>query len=334
MIVNHQAHWYPPAYLDSICGREGYPRAEKRDGGRYFYEMGPEPGAWRFEIRSRFWNIEEQIADLDASGIDVAVINPNMVGEVAGLDLGEARETIAMLNAETARVQRQFPDRIAGLAMLPMQDVDAALEALDRAVELDLRGVLMLSNLGGAPLGEAETWPVYERIDELGLPIYLHPANNSMVYDHGIIPILDSALSWVSETSLAAFSLILSGLLDRCPGLQIVQPHLGGVIPYVVGRVARYEAYFPTPLEHSLDHYLKTRFYIDTVTHTPAAIPLAIETYGADRIVYGDDYPWHDHGDGLRVVEEQFSPDLRQTILHDNQVATLRIGHSTASAER
>src|SRR5436309_769389 len=100
MIVNHQAHWYPPAYLDSICGRDRYPRAEKRDGGRYLYELGPEPGAWRFEIRSRFWDIDEQIADLDAAGIGMAAISPNMVGEVAGLELAEARETIALLNEE------------------------------------------------------------------------------------------------------------------------------------------------------------------------------------------------------------------------------------------
>jgi aminocarboxymuconate-semialdehyde decarboxylase len=325
VIVDHQTHWYPQVYLDEIAGRRQFPRTTPRSDGRYLYEMGEDPGAWRFEIRSRFYDIDEQIADMDAAGIDVAVINTNMAGEVDRLELPEARETIALLNEEVARVQRRFPGRIAGLCMLPMQDTSAAIEALERAVELDLRGVLMTSNIAGRPLADSESWPVFERIDELGLPIFLHPANNSMLYDRGLNPVLDWSAGWMWDSSAAALTLILSGLLDRCPRVEIVHPHLGGIVPYNVGRVQRYAGYLDPPLEHPVEHYLKSRFYIDVVTHTPAALPLATETYGIDRLLFGTDYPWHDHAECLALIEAHFGRDLAQAVLHENRVSSLRL---------
>jgi aminocarboxymuconate-semialdehyde decarboxylase len=325
MIVNHQAHWYPPAYIESVVGNSGFPRATKLDGGRYLYEMGDEPGAWRFEIATRFTDIDEQVAAMDAAGIGMAALNPNMVGEVDRMELARARETIAFLNEETARVQRRFPDRIAGLCMLPTQDAEASLEALDRAVELDLRGVLMVSNIAGRPLGEESTWPIFERIDELGLPIFLHPASNSMLYDRGLVPVLDWSAGWLYDTSVAALTIILNGILDRCPNLEIVHPHLGGIVPYNVGRTTRYAGYLQEPIEHPVEHYLRTRFYIDIVTQTPAAIPLAVETYGADRLLFGDDYPWHLHEESLRFIDEHLGQGLAEAVLHRNRVATLRL---------
>ncbi|MFE7835086.1 amidohydrolase family protein [Streptomyces sp. NPDC057474] len=328
MIVNHQAHWYPQSYFDLVSGRRAdhYPRAEKRDGGRYLYEMGDSPGAWRYEIASHFIDLDEQVAALDAAGIGMAVMSPNMVAEIAGFDLAEARDIATLLNEELADAQRRYPDRVAGLAVLPMQDTAAAIEELNRAAALDLRGVLMLSNVAGKPLAEPETWPIYERIDELGLPIFLHPASNSMLHDRGFIPILDSTAGWMWETSSAALTLILTGLLDRCPNLEIVHHHLGGVLPYVVGRVSRYTHHFPVELEHSVEEYLRTRFYVDSMTNTPAALPLAVHTYGADRILYGDDYPWHTHEEHQEFIRAHFEPDLAQAVLHENRVASLRLG--------
>jgi aminocarboxymuconate-semialdehyde decarboxylase len=325
MIIDHQAHWYPPIYLESICGRQGFPRTTRLADGGYRFEMGPDPGDWRFDIASRFSDLDEQLADMDTAGVDIAVLNPNMLGEVAGWDLAEARETIELLNTETASAQQRHPDRIVGLCMLPMQDADAALEALDHAEKLDLRGVLMVSNLAGGPITAPHTAPIYQRIDELGWPVFLHPASNSMLYDRGLNPVLDWSAGWMFDSSVAALSLILDGVLDRCPNIEVVHPHLGGIVPYIVGRAERYARYLAEPIAHPVAHYLRTRFYVDVVTHTPAAVALAEHTYGRERLVYGDDYPWHLHAETRTLIEEELAEDLVHAVLYENRVASLRL---------
>lgn len=325
MIVNHQHHWYPRSFLDLIEGRASYPRTRSLGNGRYLYEMGGQPGSWKFEIDSNFSSIDEQIADMDEAGIDVAVLSPNMVGEVDLVDLGEAKETIAFLNEEVAAAQRRFPGRIAGLAMLPMQDIDAAIEALDRAVELDLRGVFITSNIAGRPQASKESLPIFERINHYGLPLYLHPSSNSMLFDRGLNMMVDTTAGWVYDTSTTALQLITNGILDRCPDIEVIHLHLGGVVPYIWGRVAKYAPKY-LDLEHSIDHYLRTRFYVDIVCHAAQPIPLAVETYGADRLLYGDDYPWHSHQETLKFVDDHFSANLARKVLHENQVKSLRLG--------
>lgn len=326
MIIDHQAHWYPPDYMDSILGRSQYPRTEKLDNGSYRYEMGEHPGAWKFNCRPNFCDIEQQIADMDANGIDVAVLSANMVGDgAADVELNEAKEIHQFLNAEIGRVQTEYPGRIAGLCMLPLQDTESALEELERAAKLDLRGILLPSNIGGLPPVGEELWPVFERLEELGMPVYIHPANNSMLYDRGLIPILDWSMGWLYDSSVTALTMALNGLLDHCPRLDVVHAHLGGTIPYAIGRTARYAGYLEKPIEHPLEHYFKTRFYVDSLTNTPAAFPLAIEFYGEDRIVYGSDCPWHDHPDALATVNDHVSEEMARKILHENRVPSLRV---------
>jgi predicted TIM-barrel fold metal-dependent hydrolase len=181
------------------------------------------------------------------------------------------------------------------------------------------------SNLGGLPAVGEETWPVYKRLEELGMPVYIHPASNSMLYDRGLMPILDSSLGWVWDSSATALTMVMNGLLDHCPNLEVVHAHLGGVIPYVAGRPARYTSYLPKPIDHPLEHYFKTRFYVDTVTQTPAAFALARDFYGADRLVYGSDAPWHLHSEALPTVRDNMSEEEAHQVLHENRVATLRL---------
>src|ERR1019366_7264223 len=93
-----------------------------------------------------------------------------------------------LLNEEMARAQRELPNRFVGLAMLPMQDADAAIEALDTAIlSLGLRGVCILSHIDGKPIASSETLPIYRRIAELGAPVFLHPANRSSGFHEGEI---------------------------------------------------------------------------------------------------------------------------------------------------
>jgi predicted TIM-barrel fold metal-dependent hydrolase len=326
MVVDYQAHWYPPAYLDSILGRGAFPHSV-RVGDSYGYEgrMGD-----RRVLERRFFDLDIQLADMDEHGIDVMVCSPNLVGEVTALPLAEARETAALLNEEMARVQRELPDRFVGLAMLPMQDAEAAIEALDTAVvRLGLRGVCILSHIDGKPIASTETLPIYRRIAELDVPVFLHPANRSSGFHEGEVRPIENGLNWVYDTSKAALSLIFSGTLDACPGLTIVHPHTGGILPYVIGRIASTARPAPTTLEQppetelTADRYLRERFYADSVNPTPGALGLAIAAYGLERILLATDYPWQARGPMLADVRSNTDEVQERMIFHENALPGL-----------
>jgi aminocarboxymuconate-semialdehyde decarboxylase len=328
MVVDYQTHWYPSAYLDSIRARSAYPRTEIVEGG-YLYE-GPNDD--RRVLDRRFFDLEPQLADMDEHGIDVMVCSPNLVGEVTMLPLAEARETAQLLNEEMARAQRELAGRFVGLAMLPMQDADAAIEALEHAVlRLDLSGVCILSHIAGRPIASAATLPIYRRIAELGVPVFLHPANRSSAYHAGEVRPIENGLNWMVDTSRAALSLMLTGTLDACPGLAVVHPHTGGVLPFVISRIAATASPTATTVEtpptmgRSPEQYLRERFYADTVNPTAGALALAISAYGLERILLATDYPWQPRGPRLADVHANADAAAMQAIFHENVPSGLRL---------
>jgi aminocarboxymuconate-semialdehyde decarboxylase len=319
-VVDHQAHWYPTTYLESILDRDEHPSARKKDDGSFIYidALGQEN-----VCPPSFHSLDRHLADMDENGIAVSVISPNLLGEVSRLGVPSAVETLEFLNAETGRAQQEHPDRIVGLAMLPMQDPDAAVEVLDRAVhEHDLVGVCLLSNIAGRPIVGSDTIGVYRRIEELGLPMFLHPSHSSVVDPIGYGPTIEIGLGWMFETAAAALSLIYGGVLDACPDLVVVHPHFGGALPSVVDRVVECEI-GATP-RYDLRSYLTRNFYVDSVQKTPGAATLAIDTYGLEKVVYATDFPWVDRKGSRDAAERVMSSEqLRQVFL--NAVPRLRL---------
>lgn len=292
MIVDYQCHWFPKARFEELLDRpqDRYPRTERSGDGYLYWHDAETP----IPIKPYFYDLDQQLADMDAHGVDVALMAPALFGEVMDYELGEAREVLAFVNEESARVVKELPERRRGLAMLPMQDTAAAIETLDDAIgRLGLCGVSMISNVAGRPLATEETLPVFERIAELGVPLVLHPPSRSGVCEkiREIGRIADISLAWVVETSTAALSLIYSGVFEKCPELTVVHPHLGGVLPYLTTRFETCRR-IHRPDERELGDYLRAHFYTDTVNHNPGAIEMSIETYGAERILFATDYPW------------------------------------------
>jgi aminocarboxymuconate-semialdehyde decarboxylase len=321
-VIDHQTHWFPPAALEALVGRKRLPRVEKTDAG-YMLEIAE--GA-RLRLGRELVDLDVQLREAAVHGVDMLVSSPVTLGEVMHLDAAEAAELLDELNAEVGRAQREHAGRFVGLAMLPLHDPARALELLDRAIaEHDLRGVCVLASIEGAPIGTEDTLPVFRRIEQLGVPVFLHPAVRSRSFPGagrlviGGVSWAEAGIGWMYETALAAVSLVDSGVLEACPALEVVHPHLGGVLPYVVGRLDRMRpAQVPCPMRE----YLRSRFYTDTVGATPGALQLAASLYGRDRLLFATDYPFVPMAPGHDYVTDGVEAGLREAILCNRLSAT------------
>ncbi|HEY0812122.1 MAG TPA: amidohydrolase family protein [Pseudonocardia sp.] len=305
-IVDHQAHWYPDSCVEKLIGRSAYPTVRRAAGGRY--EFFADDGTTQPAMEALTGDIETHLSTAADAGVDMLVIGPATLAEVMHLPIKEAVELIDPIHEAYAEARRSHPDRLACLAALPMQDPAAALDVLDRAVEhLGLNGVSLIAHNEGRSLADPEYLRLYTRIAELGVPLFLHPGLRSATraLTHGFRE--EVGLSWMYQTALAALQLIDGGVLDAVPDLVVVHPHLGGVLPYVAGRIS------PLPgsgAEHPIEHYLRTRFYVDTAASTPAALPLAVQTYGAEHVVFASDHPFLPMREIRRYVENSLPDDV------------------------
>lgn len=304
-IVDHQAHWYPRSCVEALIGRSTFPKVERGRNGEYV--LWVDEGVGQPAIADLMKDVDEHLAEASAAGIDALVLGPATLAEVGHLPAPEAAELLGHIHEEYAAAQRAHPDRVACLAGLPMQDPSLALTVLDRAIgELDLRGVSLLTSNDGRPLVDDGTLAVYARIAELGVPLFLHPGLRSATRAHTRTFRREVGLAWMYQTADAALELIDGGVFDAVPDLVVVHPHLGGVLPYVAGRVSGVAG---SKARYPLEHYLRTHFYVDTAAATPSALSLAVGTYGIDKVVFATDHPFLPMTALRRYVEENLSAE-------------------------
>lgn len=314
-VVDCQWHWYPPAFCEAQLSRRSYPlwrRAE--DGEGYVYEPSANE-SWRYG--RDFVDFEHQLRVMDDAGIDTVIASSVIAGDVTAFEPAEGRAMAELLNEELAAKQRAHPDRFRGLAVLPAQDTALAIEVLDDAIgRLGLVGVLLHSNIGGASIAARELWPLYARIAELGVPLFLHPTRafaeeRVSSYD------LEPPLSYMFDTTVAALSLIVSGALDAHPDLKVVHPHFGGTLPFLVDRVDVYRRQGRWTLERPVREYL-SRMWTDTVSESPGALALALELYGLDRILFSSDWPYFPARQGVDFVHQNLDAAAAEQVLSGN----------------
>jgi aminocarboxymuconate-semialdehyde decarboxylase len=314
MVIDCQCHWYPRAFFEYCLPRTRHPLC-RRDGDGFVYELTPHVP---LSFAPEQIDAERVLDTLEPIGIDVLITSSESLG-LTTWTAEEEREGARVLNEAKAAAQREHPGRFFGLATLPMQDPEAALEELDFAVgRLGLVGVCVGSNIDRAPIVGPELLPVYQRIEQLGVPLFLHPTTSlaSEALQFG----MEFILGWMFDTSVAALSLVLSRTLDECPDLTVVHPHLGAMLPYLAGRI---DFEYKTPwggneeLPAPPTEYLR-RFYTDTVSDSPAALDMALEFYGDERVLFGSDYPWWPPQRGLDFVTDSLEGARLQQVLADN----------------
>jgi aminocarboxymuconate-semialdehyde decarboxylase len=320
-VVDCQVHLHTRTFFEAHVKRGEPPCAERNNGGYIFSTLCGSRSA----VPSCHYEIETQLERCAAHGVDVVVSSMGRFN-VHHLPAERALELAMQVNEEQAGLERDHPGRYYGLAMLPMQDAQAAIEALDHAVRaLGLRGVCVCSNVNGESIATPARDPIFRRIEELGVPMFLHPTTNEMEplmrYSH------EHSLGCTVDSSVAALDLIYSGLLDRHPTLRVVHPHLGGVLPFLAGRIDDHEVAgpAPAPLDRRPSEYLR-RFHADTAGLGLGALRMAAEVYGPEQLLYASDYPNCRPAAGLDVVHGDFGGQARNRVLHANAASLLGIG--------
>ena len=257
-----------------------------RDGALF---MTPMPGHFDYDLR---------VKDMSAAGVDLAIVSltcPNVYwgGEAVSV------EAAMLVNDSMAQGQTAHPDRIRWMASLPWEYPQRAVRELERACAKGAVGVMVLANVAGGHLTDDKFAPIWQAIDQRGLPVLVHPTEPPGTPDMDMRKYsLASTVGFMFDTTLAITKMVFDGFLDRYPRLKIIASHAGATVPYLAGRMDRsYEMTHPghDTISTAPSEYLR-RICYDAVTYQQEALELCVQVGGAENVMYGSDYP-HDIGD-------------------------------------
>jgi predicted TIM-barrel fold metal-dependent hydrolase len=312
--IDCQSHLFVPEILNLMEKRSEDPVVYRKGEDRYV-----RMGDWHRRVLPKHTDVGAKIADMDEAGIARTALSINDPGpEWFG---AEGRRLAGICNDFIAGVVAEHPDRFFGLCVLPLQDMKASLQELDRCVrQLGMKGILLYTNLAGRFPDEPALRPLFARAADLDIPILLHPAKpvtTDVVKDYE----MTSSLGNMFEDTIALTRIIMAGILDEYPSLKLVCPHLGGTLPYIIGRLDHQVTVLkrgPGHLKRLPSEYLK-QVYLDIVSPLPLAIRFAYDFMGSDRLVFGSDHPWVDPKLILASLSElNLPPDAMSRILFGN----------------
>ena len=255
-----------------------------------------------------------RIREMDEAGVDVMGVSPSPLWYLYHAESAVGVPWAQLNNDLLARFCDFAPHRLFFMALLPMGDIGASLEEIERATaELGARGVnIGTDDIAGRNLDDEYFDPIWQRLSELDIPIFLHPApvgQSDPDFDLEAHQRRDRlGLSWtagyVYRDTLAVCTLIFGGVLDRYPALRICVPHGGGFVPFQIGRFAWYgERSKAARNERPFEEYL-ANFYFDTIVHDARARRYLYEIVGADNLVVGSNWAGWDWVDGFSFAEE------------------------------
>ena len=282
---------------------ESYLRAAKDDPSVQFGGLQPkllDLGAGR-------------IAAMDEAAIDLQVLSLGAFA-LEGLDAATGTALARDVNDELAAAVKANPKRLAGFATVALKDAEAAVVELERSIsKLGFVGLMLNGTVEGRFMDDPAFLPVFEAAARLGVPVYLHPAPAPKVvkaaYFSGLPGELGNMLSiagwgWHAETGLHTLRLIVSGLFDKVPGLQLVIGHMGEGLPYALARSSGILS-GPARLRQTVAEYFKTNIHLTTSGYfTLSPLKCALEVVGIERLMYSVDYPFSPNTHGREFLEK------------------------------
>ena len=304
----------------------------------------PVGSRWLRDVRNnRGFDMDNLLATMDQFEGQVMVLTIAAPPVEIIADPQKATEFAELANDGMAEMVAKYPNKfITAIACLPMNDMDAALKETDRAIkDLKFRGVQIYTPINGKPLDLPEFLPLYEKMEQYDLPIYLHPCRLPDWPDYkGETESKHSIwlmFGWPYETSAAMCRLVCSGIMEKYPKLKIVVHHTGAMVPFFESRLIegayakrQDEPVYVKKLTKDLLEYYK-RFYTETEIRTTPSIMCACQFFGADHILFGSGIP---HGFGpvpsikwsIDGIEKMGISDReKQMIFRENAIRLLRL---------
>lgn len=287
--------------------------------------------AWRPSVRGRvveldgrsirsavreFVSLDGILAAADRVGIDRLVLCPWVPLLFAGVDSCEGLRRCRLQNEGLARLRSE---RVNVLGAVPLQEPSLAVRELEALMSSgSFAGVEVTASVGGTYLGDARFEPFWEAAERTGALVFVHPTTRGFE-----APVFTEHYLWnlvgnPFETTIAAAHMVLSGTMERHPGLRVMLAHAGGAIVALRGRLRHWGEVvgaLPEPADVSI-----SRFLFDSVTHDPALLRALVEVVGADRVLLGSDYPF-DMGDPdpvATVRAAELSEEAQAAILYGN----------------
>lgn len=275
--------------LPDFAGRFGdrrWPTFENADGlGR----LSRDGQVVRSVARSA-WSLTDRLDDMDAASLQHQVLSPIPPLICDWGDAAPAAEWAEHINEAIGELVRTRPDRFSGLGTVPLHHPDDAVAVLVGAHEAGLAGVEIGTMAGDRELDHPELSDFFDVAEELGMIIFVHPL---------ILPSTDDlssritglaqrfGLEMATDTAIAASRLVFGGVTGRCPDLRICLAHGGGTFFWALSRIAHL---WDRDADHSSSALVRN-VYADSVVYNPANLRYLCERIGADRIVFGTDYP-------------------------------------------
>ena len=308
-IVDFHNHFYPPAYLEALRTGGTSVRVTTDEAGNPVLHY---PGDYNVVVPGHR-DIEHRTRVLESAGVNTQLLTFTSPGTHVETPK-RAVELARIVNDAFAEIVGARPGRFTALATLPLNDPSASVTEFVRAIDdLGLPGAMLFSNVNGTALSDRVYWPLYEAAAERNAVLYIHPIHPvgvEAMTEYWLMPLV----GFPTDTTLAAASLVFSGVVEKFRGIRWVLAHLGGTIPYLAERLDRgYEAFEECRRNvDTLPSELLRDFWYDTVNFDPAALRLALDFAGAGKLLAGSDYP-HAIGSIKMMKESIASLDLDET---------------------
>ena len=271
---------------------------------------------------------DERIALMDETGVDVQVLS---LTTPALHQLGdESVEITLRTNDAIAAVVARNPTRFEAFATLPVAVPDAAADELERCIrELGFKGTMLCGRIEDRNLDAPDFMPIFEAAAALNAPIFLHPQPPPEVvrnaYYSGFTPEVDQALAtygigWHYDAGVQFIRLVLSGLFDKLPGLQLILGHWGELVLFYAERLAGLDRV--SRLSHPFSHYLRHNLYLTASgLYLHNYLDRAVEIVGTDRLLFSTDFPYQyrpGHEARRFVDESRLDDDSKIDFAHRN----------------
>ncbi len=324
-IIDVHTHAYTRKWLEILQQSGGQYRLKTRPDGHQEIFRGdtpvafPQPGHFDYKLR---------IKQMDATGMDVSIVSltcPNVYFGGEEISCLAARES----NDNMAEAQGKYPDRIRWFSSLPWEYPQRALEELVRTCDNGAIGVMVLANVSGRSLNDPFFAPVWKEIDRRSLPVLLHPTDPPGVdlMDMGQFD-LSWSVGFMFDTTLAITRMIFDGFFDLYPNLKLIASHGGAALPYLVGRFEKGdEVELPQrrKMAQKPTDYLR-HIYYDCITYDARALQYLISIVGADRVMFGTDWPHQVYDTaGALANTGSLPPDQCAAIRADNAMRVFKI---------